>query len=438
LNNANLVGQTNATITSNLGGNYTVQVTNTITGCNNTSTPPVAFILKPIPVAVATPLTGTSFCQGNSTVISATSTFGNTYQWFMNGNIIPGATAATYLASQAGSYTVLIQRDGCTNTSNAIVTSVLPYINPVAVAIGNTQICNGDSVTLYTQAGTNYSYQWYRNGTIIAGATNAVYKAALPGAYAVAVSYNGLCSQTSNAIQVNVAPAINANLASPYTGPIVRFCPNTINKLEVQVQAPNMTYQWYYNGYTLPGAIGPSLYITQAGSYYVRLTNNIGCSANSIIANVSYFVPANPIITQNGLTLGTSAYATYQWYLNGVAIPGATTQFISINEDGDYQVEVKDANGCYVKSVPFKTPALSVGAVYSSVLINVYPNPFNEEIKIEASKKVRVSIVDITGKVVVPITSETTIVTSQLASGLYFMRIYTEDGSLIETRKLNK
>jgi hypothetical protein len=438
LNNANLVGQTNATITSNLGGNYTVQVTNTITGCKNTSTPPVAFILKPIPVAVATPLTGTSFCQGNSTVISATSTFGNTYQWFMNGNVIPGATAATYSASQAGSYTVLIQRDGCTNTSNAIITSVLPYINPVAVAIGNTQICNGDSVTLYTQAGTNFTYQWLRNGTILAGATNATYKAALPGAYAVSVSYNGLCSQTSNAIQVNVAPAINANLASPYTGPIVRFCPNTINKLEVQVQAPNMTYQWYYNGYNLPGAIGPSLNITQAGSYYVRLTNNTGCTANSIIANVSYFVPANPIITQNGLTLGTSAFATYQWYLNGVAIPGATTQFISINEDGDYQVEVKDANGCYVKSVPFKTPALSVGAVYSTVLINVYPNPFNEEIKIEASKKVQVSIVDITGKVVIPITSETTIVTSQLASGLYFMKIYTEDGSLIEIRKLNK
>jgi hypothetical protein len=356
----------------------------------------------------------------------------------MNGNLIAGATAATYSATQAGSYTVVIQRDGCTNTSNAVSTTVLPYINPVAVAVGNTQICNGDSVTLYTQAGTNYSYQWLRNGTILAGATNSVYKAALPGTYSVAVSYNGLCSQTSNGIAVNVASPINTTWASPYTGPIVRFCPNTINKLEVQVQAPNVTYQWYYNGYTLPGAIGPSLNITQAGSYYVRITNNIGCSANSIIANVSYFVPANPIITQSGLTLGTSTYTTYQWYLNGVAIPGATSQFISINEDGDYQVEVKDANGCFVKSVPFKTPTLSVPNVYGTVFINVYPNPFNEEIKIEASKNVQVSIVDITGKVVIPITTEKTIATSQLAAGLYFMKIYNEDGSLIETRKLNK
>lgn len=438
LNSTNISGQTNATITSNLGGNYTVEVTNTITGCKNTSTPPVAFILKPIPVAVATPLTGTSFCQGNSTVISATSTFGNTYQWFMNGNAIPGANAATYSAAQAGSYTVLIQRDGCTNTSNAIVTTVLPYINPVAVAVGNTQICNGDSVTLYTQSGTNYNYQWYRNGIIIAGANSASYKAALPGNYSVAVSYNGLCSQTSNAITVNVSPAINTTLANPYPGPIVKFCPNTINKLEVQVQAPNVTYQWYYNGYTLPGAIGSSLNITQAGSYYVRLTNNTGCSANSIIANVSYFVLASPVITQNGMTIGTTPYASYQWYFNGVAIPGATTQFISINEDGDYQVEVKDINGCFVRSVPFKTPALSVGSVYGNVFINVYPNPFNEEIRVEASKKVQVAIVDITGKVVIPITTETIITTSQLASGLYFMKIYTEDGTLIETRKLNK
>jgi len=438
LNNADISGQTNATITSNLGGNYTVEVTNTTTGCKNTSTPPVAFILKPIPVAIATPLTGTSFCQGNSTVISATSTYGNTYQWFRNGNAIAGATAATYSATQAGSYTVLIQRDGCTNISNAIVTSVLPYINPVAVAVGNTQICNGDTVTIFTQSGTGFTYQWLRNGLTIAGATNSILKATTSGNYAVVVSYNGLCSQTSNLISVTVTPPINTNLANPYPGPIVRFCPNTINKLEVQLQAPNVTYQWFYNGYILPGVIGPSLNITQAGSYYVKLTNIFGCTANSIIANVSYHVPANPIITQNGLILGTSSFTSYQWYFNGVAIPGATSQFIAIDEDGDYQVEVKDGNGCFVKSVPFKTPALSVGGVYGTVYINVYPNPFNEEIKIEASKNVQVAIVDITGKVVIPITSETTIATSHLASGLYFMKIYAEDGTLIETRKLNK
>lgn len=438
LNSTNISGQTNATITSNLGGNYTVEVTNTITGCKNTSTPPVAFILKPIPVAVATPLTGTSFCQGNSTVISATSTFGNTYQWYRNGIAINGANAATYSAAQAGSYTVVIQRDGCTNTSNAIVTTVLPYINPVAVAAGNTQICNGDSVTLYTQSGTNYNYQWLRNGLTIAGATSSILKATIPGNYAVVVSYNGLCSQTSNGIAVSVTPPINTNLASPYPGPIVRFCPNVINKLEVQVQAPNVTYQWYYNGYILPGANGPSLNITQAGSYYVKLTNIFGCTANSIIANVSYHVPANPIITQNGLILGTGSYTSYQWYFNGVAIPGANSQFIAIDEDGDYQVEVKDGNGCFVKSVPFKTPALSVGSVYGTVFINVYPNPFNEEIRIEASNKVQVAIVDITGKVVIPHTTESIITTSQLASGMYFMKIFTEDGTLIETRKLNK
>jgi hypothetical protein len=88
--------------------------------------------------------------------------------------------------------------------------------------------------------------------------------------------------------------------------------------------------------------------------------------------------------------------------------------------------------------VPFKTPTLSVPNVYGTVFINVYPNPFNEEIKIEASKNVQVSIVDITGKVVIPITTEKTIATSQFAAGLYFMKIYNEDGSLIETRKLNK
>jgi hypothetical protein len=40
--------------------------------------------------------------------------------------------------------------------------------------------------------------------------------------------------------------------------------------------------------------------------------------------------------------------------------------------------------------------------------------------------------------VVIPHTTESIITTSQLASGMYFMKIFTEDGTLIETRKLNK
>ena len=376
LNNADISGQTNATITSNLGGNYTVEVTNTTTGCKNTSTPPVAFILKPIPVAIATPLTGTSFCQGNSTVISATSTYGNTYQWFRNGNAITGATAATYSATQAGSYTVLIQRDGCTNISNAIVTSVLPYINPVAVAVGNTQICNGDTVTIFTQSGTGFTYQWLRNGLTIAGATNSILKATTSGNYAVVVSYNGLCSQTSNLISVTVTPPINTNLANPYPGPIVRFCPNTINKLEVQLQAPNVTYQWFYNGYILPGVIGPSLNITQAGSYYVKLTNIFGCTANSIIANVSYHVPANPIITQNGLILGTSSFTSYQWYFNGSPLAGATAATHEVYQSGSYSLVAINTNGC---------------VAFSDTLLAIYCSPWIQPVIQENNSLLTVS-----------------------------------------------
>lgn len=61
-------------------------------------------------------------CTGAGTELKATG--GNSYQWFRNGTSIPGATASTYTATQAGVYSADLIGNGCTvrasNESNVI------------------------------------------------------------------------------------------------------------------------------------------------------------------------------------------------------------------------------------------------------------------------------------------------------------------------------
>ena len=65
------------------------------------------------------------------------------------------------------------------------------------------------------------------------------------------------------------------------------------------------------------------------------------------------------------------AGATYQWFKNGVAIPGATTATLTVDVDGlgDYSVSVVDVNGCAGSSA-----SISITAAPNDIMF-IYPSP---------------------------------------------------------------
>lgn len=81
---------------------------------------------------------------GGSLLLSATPTgAGLTYRWFRNGNLISGATAATFSANMTGLYTVEISNNGCVGTSqpfavSVLDNSVLPMVSAIRINDGGT------------------------------------------------------------------------------------------------------------------------------------------------------------------------------------------------------------------------------------------------------------------------------------------------------------
>ncbi len=145
-----------------------------------------------------------------------------------------------------------------------------------------------------------------------------------------------------------------------------------------------------------------------------------------------------PVITGNNFTLTTGSFASYQWYLNNQAV--GNTQTISITGNGQYTVEVTDANGCVGVSIPYVVSApngLGVNTITKDD-VKIYPNPASATVHIQAPVKVNVIINGIDGKEVLKADDAKDINISNLPDAVYTISVYTLEGERIKMEKLVK
>lgn len=146
----------------------------------------------------------TSFCQGDAALLNASFT-GLNVQWLRNGSIIPGATTPTYNATTKGNYTATTTSLCDTATSAPIFITVNKNPSALIIADGPVSFCAGGSVLLSANTGAGLSYQWYKNASLIDGATTINYLATTAGIYKCKVTKTATgCNKMSAAITVTV------------------------------------------------------------------------------------------------------------------------------------------------------------------------------------------------------------------------------------------
>lgn len=291
----------------------------------------------------------TTICAGGSVELQTTAA--GPYQWNLNNTPIAGATSATYVAQQAGSYT-LTTTGSCGGTSNAVVVAISSGLQPVIAANGPVNICNGQSVELAVQ-GTYETYQWYNGATPIAGATSATYTATQTGNYTVQVTDQG-CSGTSNLIQVQSTVVMAPPLTQDFSE-----CEG--HMVTLQVSDIYDSYQWLDHGNPIAGATGPVYTFTLTNTVHISVAvTNQACQATSNEITITSIAtpqasvsPAQDVqICQSSYTLtATTNGASIQWINNGIPIPGATGTTYVVTEDGTYSFRATSASGnCYSNS----------------------------------------------------------------------------------------
>ena len=144
----------------------------------------------------------------------------------------------------------------------------------------------------------------------------------------------------------------------------------TCGNAQVLLTAPEGydSYQWQYAYQTNQQLlVGP-------GTYTVTVTLG-SCEAESepfvVVATDSAEAPT---ITWQDMVLVSSEASTYQWFLDGVPIDGAVDQTWEPVANGQYTVEIMDANGCHATSDPYIFTTLGLSLAADNDLL-IHPQP---------------------------------------------------------------
>lgn len=381
-------GITTPTYTTSTPGSYQVRVS-IAAGCTTLSTA-MSVTVVPATATITIPGGTTSVCAGTPVILNANTGAGLTYQWELAGSPIPGATTSSFTATTSGSYEVRVTNAaGCWALSAPVVVAVTPAPSSVVTVSGPLSVCAGGSVTIAAVAAPGNTYQWFDAAGPIAGATADAFTAFTTGDYYVQVTNAAGCAVVSALTIFTVNPLPDASITA--AGPTI-FCTGSGVLLSA---TPGFTYQWLRDGVAISGANTTNYAATASGGYKVVVVNAAtGCTATTPVATVVTVIssPTAIALTPARFCWGGSALLStsvsglgsalsYQWFLNGSAIPGATSPTYSAGVEGNYTCQIVVTGSCTVLTstasvteVPLPNPlvAASGTAVYTSGMYITY------------------------------------------------------------------
>ena len=188
------------------------------------------------------------------------------------------------------------------------------------------------------------------------------------------------------------------------------------------------TYSWNPNTNLTSSTISnPNANPTANTSFIVTAIAGCTKDVDTMTLTVN-LTPPIPTLSISGLDLTSSSTTNNQWYFNGSAISGATSQTYTMTQFGVYYVKVTNSFGCSSSSLDNNYFPTAVVDVANNSNIKVYPNPVDDELNIELIdfKNTSIKLVDLFGNIVTSQkinSNKTQIQTSSFVKGLYNLEI---------------
>lgn len=293
-------------------------------------------------------------CDASSYEITAEVVDGNpadaTFLWST------GETTQSITVTTSGTYTVEVTIGTCT-----LIGSVAINFNerPLFDLGSNIETCYETPVVLNATPSnynpTDATYVWSLDGVVLAGETNPTLNASQYGVYSATVDVAG-CSAVDEVTlsQKDLQVSLGGDFDTCFDGS------ETITAEGTGYDPSIATYVWTLDGETIVDATGPTLIINEIGTYSVTVTIESCTASDSIVVSPKDDLEVAikggdfqtcPKETHTLIADTRERDVTYQWYLNGDLLSGATNSTLDIMlEQGTmgsntYTVEIS-SGGC--------------------------------------------------------------------------------------------
>ena len=403
--------------TTTATGTYSV----TVTGVSRLISHSITITVQVYNLTVSPPSITMDVSQGQTFMTSVSGGISPyTYHWYLDG-IVVGTNSSSYTfdASAVGLYTLYVNITDSsavhvTVESNIALiavnsTLIAPTVSNSKVAIDQGQTSILTSTPLST--GTSpYIYQWFQKApgagsySPIGGATSSDYSFVASSSMAteawnfkLQVTDATSAVVTSNSASVMVNSALAAPTASASAGTVDLGQTSALSSTVVTTGTSPYIYQWLEmapgaSSYSaIIGATSPSFsFVTSATtiigawSFELQVTDNMGSVVVSSVATVTVATsptvsvsPVGPLTMDAGQVQAFSAAPnggagtlSYQWYLDGVAVSGATGASYSYTASGtshSITCKVTDSASTPVTSPSSNAVSVTVNQLYVTV-----------------------------------------------------------------------
>lgn len=339
----------------------------------------------------------------------------------------PSQASNVFSGLPAGNYPITVSdASGCVVTLPSPIQISQPEPLVVNATSEDASIVNGnDGSAQAVVSGGNggYTFVWNTNppqNTATATGLSA-------GIYNLSVTDSEGCTG-STSVQVSEPSCVGLSIVSVESANPLCAGGND-GSINIVATGPNSGLSYSINGidFQSTGTFGA----LATGVYHVEIADSAGCSLVYSGNPVQIQAP-EPLSLQIGFEenqLFVGGFNSYQWYLNGVLIEGATESQLVPAANGIYTVEVSDENGCVALSEGFEVLTTAAGLLQSVSSWTLYPNPGKELLRLSrnsAGGQARLSFYSLTGQLVLEQTiteSEALVDVHALSPGAYLVRL---------------
>lgn len=388
--NTLISGATSAYYNATQSGNYKVQIENSTTSYNSTSTStfPISIIGGAAPV-ITSP--NTVLCGTNTSVTLSSSITGssNTYQWSYRDNNnssfspLVGETSSTLTTSTLGYYKLFVSTTTCTLESNTIQVSENPQISltntsgttdPIVVNSGNSATIrvnfSGEMPFFFVISSDDGTYS--KSFSATSNPQNITLTPQQSGFYNVSGS-NACGSASTSGILIKVTPEPSLTLPTPSITTVcaggrieLPYSPsgNWGAKRNFGIEMEDGSGNYVPNSYSSSTTTSNTVFYNinssvSPGTYRVRVMAYSPYMSTSVLSTYTITITASgscpPLSAQISTNMSSecsgqslNAYPsgnyTYVWYKDGV-VTGNNSSYFYANSNGTYTVNVSNGSG---------------------------------------------------------------------------------------------